>query len=82
MIPGQGTRFHMPQLRVLTVSSRRFTEMLWKQLQQFHIKMIGYVSIPVHTDLKQGAVLPLRLQDQASTDFYTFKGRVDASDQP
>ena len=56
--------------------------MLWKQLQQFHIKMIGYVSIPVHTDLKQGAVLPLRLQDQASTDFYTFKGRVDASDQP
>ena len=42
----------------------------------------GYVSIPVHTDLKQGAVLPLRPQDQASIDFYTFKGRVDASDQP
>ena len=37
--------------------SRRFIEKLWKQLQQFHIKMMAVQGLPAYTDLKQGAVL-------------------------
>ena len=37
----------------------------------------GYARITAHTDLKQGAVLPLGPLDQASRDFYSLTGRVD-----
>ena len=42
----------------------------------------GYVRIPAHTDLKQGAFLSLGPLDQASRDFYSLTGRVDAPTQP
>ena len=34
--------------------------------------------IPAHTHLKQGVLLPLGHADQASRDFYSPAGRVDA----
>ena len=42
----------------------------------------GYARIPAHTDLKQGPVLLLGPLDQASRDFYSLTGRVDAPTQP
>ena len=42
----------------------------------------GHARIPAHTDLKQGAVLPLGPLDQASRDFYSLTGRVNAPTQP
>ena len=42
----------------------------------------GYARIPAHTDLKQGAVLPLGPLDQAYRDFYSLTVGVDAPTQP
>ena len=41
-----------------------------------------YGRIPAHTDLKQGAALPLGPVDQAPRDFYPLTGRVNALTQP
>ena len=42
----------------------------------------GCVRIAGHTYSKQGAVLPLGPLDQASRDFHSLTGRVDAPTQP
>ena len=42
----------------------------------------GYERIPAHIDLKQGGIWPLGPLYQASRDFYSLTGRVDASAQP
>ena len=41
----------------------------------------GYARIPAHTNLKQGAVLPLGPLDQASRDFYFLTGPYSALKQ-
>ncbi|KAB0395178.1 hypothetical protein E2I00_007516 [Balaenoptera physalus] len=58
-------------------------EFVFSRLQQFHVKMMamrGFLPI-LPSDLKQ-AVLPLSSLDQASRDFYSLTGRVDAPTQP
>ena len=42
----------------------------------------GYARITAHTDLKQGAALPLGPLDQASRDVYSLTGRVHTRTQP
>ena len=38
----------------------------------------GNERIPAHTHLKQGVLRPLGPPDQASREFYSLTGRVDA----
>ena len=53
--------FYTLVLRKGASLSRRFIKKAVKHLQQFHIKMMVLGSVPAHVDLKQQAILSLRL---------------------